>query len=50
MKSCARRCAHSPNDDLIAVREAVAQWRAGDAGTPLDEAFEEVRRDTRNEP
>jgi putative addiction module CopG family antidote len=29
--------------DLEAVREAMAEWRAGDAGLPLDEAFDSVR-------
>jgi hypothetical protein len=32
------------NDDLVAVREAVAQWRAGDPGMPIEAAFESVRR------
>ncbi|NLS91579.1 MAG: hypothetical protein GXX96_05280 [Planctomycetaceae bacterium] len=31
-------------EDLTAVREAVAQWQAGDPGVPLDEAVETVRR------
>jgi putative addiction module CopG family antidote len=31
-------------EDLAAVREAVAEWRAGDPGVPLDEAFSRVRR------
>ena len=30
--------------DLAAVREALAEWRAGDSGTPLAEAFDEIRR------
>ncbi|MCY2995339.1 MAG: type II toxin-antitoxin system ParD family antitoxin [Planctomycetota bacterium] len=29
--------------DLEAVHEAVAEWRAGDAGLPLDEAFDSIR-------
>ncbi len=29
--------------DLEAGREAVAEWRAGDASLPLDEAFDSVR-------
>jgi putative addiction module CopG family antidote len=31
-------------EDLAAVREAVAQWQAGDPGVPLDEAVETIRR------
>lgn len=31
-------------EDVTAVREAVAQWQAGDPGVPLDEAVETVRR------
>jgi len=30
--------------DLTAVREAIAEYRAGDPGVPLDEAFDLVRR------
>ncbi len=30
-------------DDLRAVREAVAEWRAGDEGLPLKDAFNEIR-------
>jgi Arc/MetJ-type ribon-helix-helix transcriptional regulator len=29
--------------DQDAVREAVDEWRAGDAGVPLDDAFDAVR-------
>ena len=29
--------------DVEAVREAVAEWRAGDAGLPLDAAFASIR-------
>jgi putative addiction module CopG family antidote len=32
------------DEDLAAVREAVEEWRAGDSGTPLAEAFDEIRR------
>jgi hypothetical protein len=32
------------DEDLTAVREAITEWRAGDPGLPLDEAFEQVRR------
>jgi Arc/MetJ-type ribon-helix-helix transcriptional regulator len=31
-------------EDVAAVREAVAQWQAGDPGIPLDEAVEAIRR------
>ena len=31
-------------EDLAAVREAVAEWRAGDEGVPLDDAVEGIRR------
>jgi Arc/MetJ-type ribon-helix-helix transcriptional regulator len=30
-------------DDLKAVKAAVGEWRAGDEGLPLKEAFNEVR-------
>jgi putative addiction module CopG family antidote len=30
--------------DLEALRESLAQWRAGDAGVPLDDAFDSIRR------
>jgi len=29
--------------DLHAVREAIADWRAGDEGAPLKDAFNEIR-------
>ena len=32
------------DEDLAAVREAIAEWRAGDPGLPLDAAFDLVRR------
>jgi Arc/MetJ-type ribon-helix-helix transcriptional regulator len=40
----ALRALDEENEDLAAVRDAIAEWRAGDEGTPLAEAFEEVRR------
>jgi putative addiction module CopG family antidote len=40
----ALRALGEENEDLTAVREAIAEWRAGDAGTPLAEAFDEIRR------
>ena len=30
-------------EDLQAVKAAVAEWRAGDEGLPLKEAFNEIR-------
>jgi putative addiction module CopG family antidote len=40
----ALRALAEEDEDLVAVREAVAEWRAGDVGTPLAEAFEQVLR------
>jgi putative addiction module CopG family antidote len=40
----AMRALAEEDEDLVAVREAVAEWRAGDMGTPLAEAFDEVQR------
>ena len=31
-------------EDLAAVRDAVAQWQAGDPGVDLDEAVQTIRR------
>jgi hypothetical protein len=31
------------DEDLSAVREALAEWRAGDPGLPLDATFDQVR-------
>ncbi|HEY5316142.1 MAG TPA: type II toxin-antitoxin system ParD family antitoxin [Pirellulales bacterium] len=39
----ALRALAEEDEDLIAVREAVAEWRAGDMGIPLAEALEQVR-------
>ena len=30
-------------EDLAAVREAIDDWRAGDEGVPLDDAFDSLR-------
>jgi putative addiction module CopG family antidote len=38
----ALRALAQEDDDLAAVREAVADWKAGDAGTPLTDAFEQL--------
>jgi len=40
----ALRALAEEEEDLAAVREAIAEYRAGDAGRPLDEAFDLVRR------
>ncbi len=40
----ALRALTDEDEDLIAVREALAEWRAGDAGLPVSVAFEQVRR------
>lgn len=40
----ALRALTEEDEDLAAVREAIAEWRAGDPGMPLNEAFDEIRR------
>ncbi len=40
----ALRALADEDEDLVAVREAVTQWRSGDPGLPLAAAFDEVRR------
>jgi hypothetical protein len=32
------------DQDVVAIRETVVEWRVGDTGLPLAEAFDEVRR------
>ena len=39
----ALRAMAEADEDLAAVREAINEWRAGDAGTPLAAAFNEIR-------
>jgi putative addiction module CopG family antidote len=39
----ALRALSEEEEDLTAVREAIHQWRAGDEGIPLAEAFNEIR-------
>lgn len=39
----ALRALADESEDLAAVQEAVAEWRAGDAGLPLRDAFAQVR-------
>ena len=40
----ALRALGDEQEDLAAVRDAIAEWRAGDEGVPLDEAFEALRK------
>ena len=37
-------------EDLDAVREALAEWQAGDAGVPLDDAVEALRKKRHHSP
>jgi len=39
----ALRALDEEEEDLLAIREAVAEWRAGDQGLPLKDAFKEIR-------
>ncbi len=39
----ALRALDEEEEDLKAVKAAVAEWRAGDEGLPLKEAFDEIR-------
>jgi putative addiction module CopG family antidote len=39
----ALRALAEEDDDIAAVTEALADWRAGDPGVPLDEAFAAIR-------
>ena len=39
----ALRALTEEDEDVAAVRAAIDLWRAGDEGTPLAEAFEEIR-------
>lgn len=41
---CALSALAEEEEDLDAVRESLAEWRAGDPGVPLDDAFNSVRR------
>jgi len=31
------------DSDLAAIQEAISEWKAGDDGLPVDEAFAEIR-------
>ncbi len=39
----ALRALQEENEDLAAVKEAISEWRAGDEGIPLEDAFKRVR-------
>jgi putative addiction module CopG family antidote len=39
----ALRALADEEQDLEAVREAITEWRAGDQGLPLSQAFDKVR-------
>ena len=39
----ALRALADEEQDLDAVRESLAEWRAGDEGVPLNEAFDAIR-------
>jgi putative addiction module CopG family antidote len=41
---CALEALTEQEDDLQAIREALAELAAGDPGQPLEEAFREVRQ------
>jgi Arc/MetJ-type ribon-helix-helix transcriptional regulator len=40
----ALRASVEAEQDLDAARESLAEWRAGDPGHPLDDAFDAIRR------
>ena len=39
----ALRALAEEDEDLAAVREGLADWRAGDTGLPVSEAFDQIR-------
>ncbi|MEW4531203.1 MAG: type II toxin-antitoxin system ParD family antitoxin [Maioricimonas sp. JB045] len=39
----ALRALEEEEEDLVAVRAAVDEWRAGDEGKPLAEVFDQIR-------
>ncbi len=41
---CALLALAEEEQDLDAARESLAEWRAGDSGVPLNEAFDALRR------
>lgn len=40
----ALRSLSDDEEDLRAVQEAIDEWRAGDEGVPVDEAFDSIRK------
>jgi putative addiction module CopG family antidote len=46
----ALRALSEQDEDLAAVQDAISEWRAGDMGTPLAAAFDEIRRTRDGEP
>lgn len=40
----ALRSLSDEEEDLRAVQEAIDEWRAGDQGIPVDEAFDSIRK------
>ncbi|QDU39704.1 hypothetical protein Mal4_40500 [Maioricimonas rarisocia] len=40
----ALRALEEEEEDRVAVQAAVDEWRAGDEGTPLKDAFDKLRR------
>ena len=40
----ALRALAEQDEDLDAIRKAIAEWKDGDAGMPLTEAFQVIRR------
>jgi putative addiction module CopG family antidote len=45
----ALRALNEEDEDLVAVRQAIDEWRAGDPGIPLAQAFDEIRREQQAE-
>lgn len=45
----ALRALAADEEDLDAVREALAEWQAGDSGIDLDDAFAAVREKSRSD-
>ena len=46
----ALRALTEEEQDLDAVREPIDEWRAGDRGTPLNEAIGQIRNHRSDEP
>ena len=39
----AMRALAEVDDDLVAVQQALSEWRGGDEGIPLEDAFRQIR-------